>query len=71
MCFSDLSLDMRELQGQEGGLYAQHGTTDELNHLFDLFSAETGMQPGSVVSATEVWGDLGKSRAGNCGGGLL
>jgi len=71
MCFSDLLLDMQELQGQEGGLYAQHGTMDKLNHLFNLFSAEMGMQPGSMVSAAEVWGDLGESGAGNHGGGLL
>jgi len=42
---------------------------DELNHLFNLFSAETGMQLGSVVPAAELWGDLGESGAGNCGGG--
>jgi len=71
MCFSDLLLDMRELQGQESGLYTQHGAVDKLNHLFNLFSAEMGMQPDSAVSAAEVWGDLGKSGAGNCGGRLL
>jgi len=55
-----LSLDLQELQVPGCGLHAKLEGKGEPYYLYNLHPVKAGVQLGSTVYATAVWGDLGE-----------